>query len=239
MVFDQERFWRVLIVLAIVLAGFALGFALVQTRPVVVQGGFSQQVVTMVEYRVTDGSSRISYGGDSYTVTDGLVSLPYTATWAADMVAAGILERVGAPSANLYYGGNALRVATSGTLDIQSGAVLSINAPIRTDLAVSGTLNVVGAVTVTNDIVVTGMLTLEGLAFSGPVVFGNASGVVSGTTIAHGLGTTPTAAALAPSYLGAFTNTIYVLATDATSITVALGYSEGVTTTDVYWFAGK
>lgn len=85
-----------------------------------------------------------------------------------------------------------------------------------------------------------GTLTLEDVAFSGPVTFGSASNVVSGTLIAHGLGVTPTAAVLTPFYTGTFTNTLYVVSMNTVSITVGIGYSTGVTTvTHALWMAGK
>ena len=87
----------------------------------------------------------------------------------------------------------------------------------------------------------TGTLTLESVAFSGPVVFGTATSVVTGTTIAHGLGTTPTVAIVTAEHLTPiFTNTVYILSTDSTSITIGIGHTTGVTTIDtVHWMAGK
>ena len=121
------------------------------------------------------------------------------------------------------------------TLDVDGNISSGTGAVKVTDaLYVTSTLETVGNVTAG------GTLTLESVAFSGPVTFGSASSVVTGTTIAHGLATTPTAVTLTPMYVGAFTNTVYVLATDATSITIGIGYTTGVTTvTSLYWMAGK
>ena len=121
------------------------------------------------------------------------------------------------------------------------------NLNITGTLTVAGTSDLQGAVsdsggsfTIADDAVVTGTLTLESVAFSGPITFGSASAVVTGTEIAHGLGVTPTSVVLTPMYNGVFTNTVYVVGTNVTSITVGLGYAEGVTTvTKVYWMAGK
>lgn len=97
-----------------------------------------------------------------------------------------------------------------------------------------GTLDVAGAATFA------GTVTVDSVPLSGPVTFGSASSVVSGTTIAHGLATTPTAVVVTPVYAGVLTNTVYVISTDSTSITLGIGYTTGVTTvTTVYWMAGK
>lgn len=88
----------------------------------------------------------------------------------------------------------------------------------------------------------TGSLTLEGVAFSGPVVFGAESNVISGALIAHGLGTTPTAIILTPFYStssGEFTQTLSISATNATSFTVNISPGAVTTITTVYWMAGR
>jgi hypothetical protein len=99
------------------------------------------------------------------------------------------------------------------------------------DAYVEGTFEVDGAAQFD------GTLTLESVAFSGPVTFGTATTVVSGTTIAHSLATTPTVAILTPQSTGGYTATVYVLATDDTNITVAV--QDGVTVPTVNWLAGK
>lgn len=91
---------------------------------------------------------------------------------------------------------------------------------------------------------ISGTLTLKSVSFSGPIAFGTASNVVSGTEIAHGLGTTPTVTVLTPEHLTpVFTNVIYILSTNSTSITVGLGQTGvtgGITTVNtVHWMAGK
>ena len=96
-------------------------------------------------------------------------------------------------------------------------------------IAISGITTTVGP------LIVTDTLTLESIAFSGPVTFGSASSCVDGTTIAHGLATTPTVVLLTP--YSAVTATVYVKAADTVSITVGLIGAVG--TADVYWLAGK
>lgn len=90
-------------------------------------------------------------------------------------------------------------------------------------------------VTIGGSLTLTDTLTLESVAFSGPVTFGSASSCVDGTTIAHGLATTPTVVLLTP--YSAVTATVYVKAADTVSITVGLIGAVG--TADVYWLAGK
>ena len=67
----------------------------------------------------------------------------------------------------------------------------------------------------------TGTLTLENVAFTGPVV--GVSGTISdGVTLAHGLGTTPTVAVCGIVNAGIGTQTVYISATDATSYTLGV-----------------
>lgn len=144
----NEKVWRGLTVLALALAliAFVVGsMACGLLAQPVSQGGVT--TFALVTYRVTDGSSAIAYGSERYTVTNGLVSIPYTATWTADLIAAGILERVGSDAAVVYYGDNAVRVSSTGVVDVQSGAVVSISAPISTPLTLSSTLTVAGNIT--------------------------------------------------------------------------------------------
>jgi len=107
-----------------------------------------------------------------------------------------------------------------------------------TSLELSDDLIVGDDVTITGDTSIAGTLTLDGVAQSGPVAYGSATDVVSGTTIAHGIETTPTAALLTVGSTGGFTTTYpYVLAMDTVSIT--LGVADGITVPTVYWLAGK
>jgi hypothetical protein len=87
-----------------------------------------------------------------------------------------------------------------------------------------------------SSVVITGTLTMSGTQMSGPVRYGLVSGaVVSGTTIAHGIGTTPTMALLTSSL--PLTTPMFVSAKGPVSITV--GISDSVSTSGVYWLAGR
>lgn len=104
-----------------------------------------------------------------------------------------------------------------------------------TNLVTSGDLTVAGTAAVTGATTLTGALTLQGVAVSGPLRYGAATTVVSGTTIAHGLATTPTIALLTAGV--PITTPLYITARDATSITV--GINDSVSVTTVFWAAGK
>jgi cytoskeletal protein CcmA (bactofilin family) len=82
-------------------------------------------------------------------------------------------------------------------------------------------------------------LTLDSLQLTGPMVYGVASNVIDGTTIAHGVGTTPTMALLTPFYASNLTQTVSISAMTATSITVEIEAGSVTTVTTVYWLAGK
>jgi len=95
-----------------------------------------------------------------------------------------------------------------------------------------------GAVDLNGNLNIDGTLTLESVVLSGPVTFGTATTVISGTTIAHGIGTTPTVVLLTPQDAGGYTTTVpYVLATDTISITI--GVADSVTLETLHWMAGK
>jgi len=155
-------------------------------------------------------------------------------------------------------GGTGLTCGSGGTVTIGSGATLAVSSgATETHTAASaldggatvgggfgstgctistvGALSCDGAATIGGAATITGTLTLAGAEMSGPVRFGSASTVVSGTLIAHGLATTPTVALLTAG--ATITTPLFVQATNATSITV--GINDEVSVTTVYWLAGK
>jgi hypothetical protein len=126
--------------------------------------------------------------------------------------------------------------------------VVDINAIVTNNLSVGGTSTLTGAVTATGGVVgnvtgnVTGNLTgnvtastvtLNSLAFSGPVRYGVVNPVTNGGVITHGIGTTPTAciaiasAAYFTVSVGTKTDTTFV-------VNMPAGNSGGVA-----WFCGK
>jgi hypothetical protein len=87
---------------------------------------------------------------------------------------------------------------------------------------------------------INGALTIGTYTQSGAVRFGQQANVISGTTIAHGFGTTPTM--FIPRNYGiqatTFTQTLYAFGCDTVSCTVGVGQGSIVTFT-VNWIAGK
>jgi len=114
-----------------------------------------------------------------------------------------------------FSGGNTLDVNSGGTINVNTGGALAID-------AASG-------------------FTINGISVSGAVKFGTASNVISGTTIAHGIATTPTAFLVQNGVVqvGTFTQTIYGFACGTVSCTVGLSEGNVVTFTTVNWIAGK
>jgi len=106
---------------------------------------------------------------------------------------------------------------------------------VAEDISANDDLSVGDDATITGDLTVTGALTLQGVAVSGPIRYGSASTVISGTTIAHGLATTPTVATLTAGI--PITTPLYITARNATSITV--GINDSVSVSTVFWIAGK
>lgn len=89
-------------------------------------------------------------------------------------------------------------------------------------------------------ITATNVISMAGGTFTGPLHYGSASSVVSGTTIAHGFGTTPTSFIVQGATLQAatYTQTLYAHSCNVTSCTI--GLTQGaITTTNVTWIGGK
>ena len=106
------------------------------------------------------------------------------------------------------------------------------------DIADAGTVTATGFAGPLAGDVSAATITLESVAFSGPVRFGSATVGEGVTQIAHGLGTTPTMMVLTPLYNGTLTQTVYVTSSNTISM-YALLSPGSVTQTTVYWAAGK
>lgn len=120
--------------------------------------------------------------------------------------------------------GDRMVVASGGELQMESGSTLDVQA--GTSLSLSGT----GSVTTT-------YLAINGVQVSGAYKYGTATAVSTGTTIAHGLGTTPTIALV--QMKGAPTATtffLWAMSTNATSITVG---ASGAGAVSANWFVGQ
>jgi hypothetical protein len=118
-----------------------------------------------------------------------------------------------------------------------------------TDLAVTENLSVGGNATVSGAAsfssisasgTVTGATIVAGSdSFTGAVHYGASSNVISGTLIAHGFTTTPTAISVSSNYTYGLTQTAYILTSNATSFTVGIEAGDVTTLTKLYWVAGK
>lgn len=119
-------------------------------------------------------------------------------------------------------------------------------APVAGSQALTfGTSNFGGSIAVAGDATVVGAvsgasLTINGVAQTGAIKYGTRSGVISGTTIAHGIGTTPTVFVVQNDGIQAanFTQTLYHGNCNVTSCTVYMTQGS-ITTTIVDWYAGK
>lgn len=129
-------------------------------------------------------------------------------------------------------------------LGVQNDTDLAGPVDIVGDVGVTGDLTVVGDIDFDGDmqldhsIAVDGDLTNAGVDFTGPVVFGTVSNVISGTEIAHGLGFTPTTVLLTAESGVTFDSVVFILSTDVTSITVGIEAGTVTTVTKMHWLAG-
>ncbi len=123
--------------------------------------------------------------------------------------------------------GGALRVAASGCeYEFQSGSTLDVQ---------SGTTE-----THANDVTFSGVVTLSGTVANSNIEYGAETSVVTQTAIAHTLGTTPTTVLLTPQHSVQFTNTVFVLSSGVSTITVGVEGPGGESTIDtVNWLVAK
>lgn len=124
-----------------------------------------------------------------------------------------------------------------GAQSIQPGLTYR-NLTVRDYFINNGTETLNGAVSATAGLTVTGgTLGLSGVSFSGPVHFGSATAVISGTTIAHTLGVTPTAVLLTAS--GVVTTSPVLISANTISFTVGFPTGANPPAITIGWLAGK
>lgn len=129
---------------------------------------------------------------------------------------------------------NATSSYITSTNTISAGTSVAAGGAITTAKQITAT----GAISTASNLTTGGVLGIGTDTFTGTVHFGTATFVVSGTLIAHGYTTTPTAIIVTGAGLtSTFTNTIGVLSSNATSFTVAI--PGGATVTTLYWMAAK
>lgn len=120
--------------------------------------------------------------------------------------------------------------------DVEANQRLTVKGAVDFDY----TFNVDGAATF-NGAAGLSSLSIGSVAQTGAVRSGSASTVISGTTIAHGIGTTPTAFFLTPGYAAAsvYTQTLFPHGCNTTSCTVGVSSGSVATFTLVYWLAQR
>lgn len=137
--------------------------------------------------------------------------------------------RIDVLTGNLRIGNGTPTVTQDGE-DVYVEGQLEVDGEAQFDGAIdaNSTSDFGGNVTVSsgNVAVTTGTLTLEGVAFTGPFV-GVTGTISNNVTLAHTLGTTPTAAVCNIVNAGNLTQTIFISATDATNLTLGVFDSEG------------
>lgn len=139
-------------------------------------------------YNVTNGQAYFVFNGTNYTVTNGQVALDDAQySYYSPLIEAGVLLPAGATGNNVFVNSSLARIATGGSLDVQSGATFTVSAPVNGNPAfagnvtITGTSALVGAVTTTGAATVGGALTANGaVTTSGALV---ASGGMSGKYI--------------------------------------------------------
>lgn len=131
-----------------------------------------------------------------------------------------------------------ITVATGGVVVTEGGITVTVGGITVTagNLIVSDDISVTAGITVGGAITTSG-LTLDSVRFSGPLTFGGASGVVSGTPVAHGLGALPTSILVSAS--GIVTAHPMVAISDTTNFTICFLTDEDPPAMTVYWIAGK
>ncbi len=185
-----STFWMIVIVIALALG--ALGTVLAATA-IPVQAPIARS--GNVTFRVTNGQAFFSNGGNTYTVTNGTVSLPASATWWADLVSAGVLQYTTATGSAMFYGPNLETVGTGAVVDLQSGSSVTLAATFNGNPTFAGSLTVSGNVTHSGTSLLTGAVTGSGAAtFTGAGTFGSlvtAGGVQAAQITATGQLTGP------------------------------------------------
>jgi hypothetical protein len=212
-------------------------------------------------FTVADVSGNTAISGT--LVANGGISVDSTAFTVADT--SGNVATTGTLAVGGGYGSTGCSISAAGALSCDGAALLGSTLNVASTTLITGAVTIgnlltvnangdfdsisvagnadlttinntgVNPITINDDLVVTGTLTLESSAFSGPLRFGSATAVVTGTTIAHGLTTTPTMAILTAGET--ITTPLFVLALNATNITV--GVNDALTVALIYWIAGK
>ena len=127
---------------------------------------------------------------------------------------------------NVDANGDFDSLSTAGNIDMTT-----MNNTGAGAVTINDELNVNTTISSTGNITVGGSLVLDGVAFTGPLV-GFTGSVSNNVLLAHGVGTTPTEVICGIVNTGALTETVYISATNATSVTLGVFDITGAAWTD-------
>jgi cytoskeletal protein CcmA (bactofilin family) len=141
-------------------------------------------------------------------------------------------DEYSATATNWYFDGNRVDFNTLQTTSLES---VDTNGQLEFEIGAE----IAYTMTTTGLDLGANALTMTGVTFSGPMKYGMASDVLSGTSIAHGLGTVPTMIIMQPitSHLTGPVFSWGVVATSTSAFIVAI--TPTVTSMDFYWIVGR
>jgi hypothetical protein len=183
----------------------------------------------------------------SLTTSADLSTRNITATGTLSTSGVSSLYGVTANSLSVTNDVNARNITATGTLSVAGSAAfgasnfysaMNVDANVDADsFSTAGNIDMttmnntgVNPVTINDDLVVTGTLSLTGATFTGPIKYGYVPSQSSGAAITHGFATTPTTCLVSAD--AAITPTIGTI--NETTFTVTVG-----TTGPVYWMCGQ
>lgn len=238
----------------------AIGYGINVTLPNALQpaapasGGISALATGLTQLpngaRVSSGATRTELTSEGIAAYFGSAARPGYAFWTDEDTG---VYRVGANNLGIAAGGTKVFDCTAtgctvtgnlaGTLttaaqpNITSVGTLPLATVTNlTSTTITGTLATANQPNITNlgtqtYFTTTNAISMGGATFTGPIKYGAASSKGDQGTIAHGMGSTPTACTLTP--VGAYTATVVSL--DATNITISASGTIGT----LYWMCGK
>lgn len=156
------------------------------------------------------------------------------------LTATGPISVAGLATFNDSVYANAYLRSADGTVYVYDGL------RVRQETKLDGGAVVTGGLTVNNGLSTdyltsTNPISMAGATFSGPIKYGTASTVISGSLIAHGFGVTPTVFLIQPATIqsAVYTQTLYGYGCNTVSCTVGISQGDVVTFTTAQWTAGK
>lgn len=202
---------------------------LIDAGVLVVAGATGSNVfVNSTLARIGSGGSLDVQAGSTFTVAAPVLGNP---AFAGNVTISGTSALVGvATTTSDLSVGNLL--TTTGAAKLNGG--LSVDSTAFTVADATGNTVISGSANIS------GGLSMSGVSFTGPIKYGTASTVISGTGISHGIGTTPTLFMIMPYVLQdtTYTQTLYAYGCNTSTCTVGISSGSVVTFTSVKWVAG-